>query len=149
MQSAGNYTVEAEKNRQKWRHWHNSSAAFHVCYPIFNDAMNADHMHLAIETSFDANETRRKTSSTSKLALHIFIISLFNFHCSPWLPPLLSQRSGRTIQLQKFQTTDQINNTLLWSMNKWMNKRTKWTWMNLKKWEFDTSFFNTRKKNKN
>lgn len=87
---AGNYTLEAEKNRQERRHWHNSSSSALLLLllllsfasnllPEFSTMHWRSHLFASTSTYQKKHE---KHFQHSILTLHIFIISLFNFHCS-------------------------------------------------------------------
>lgn len=112
---AENYTVEAEKNR-KQRHWHNYSSfsiaifASYICYPIFNYAMNADHIHLVFDV--DASKEARRNFQHLILTLHILS---FHYSISLFIHGLrYSHRSlAYNTNPQQFQTTDKINTTFV------------------------------------
>lgn len=140
------------------RHWHNLSA-LRVRLPNFQRCNECRSRSFEpLETSSDANETRRNFQpfEISAAYFYHFIIqfSLFTLpasvtHTEFGAYNTIGKNSEQPIKwIIRF--CDQWINR--W-MNEWMSKRTnkrtkwsevEWTWVNLKKWEFDTSSFNTK-----
>lgn len=123
------YSRSKKKIRQS-DNWHNFSLSLHASYLIWYNAMNADHVHL-----FDVDAKKKKLPAVYGISAAFFYHFIIQFHCytAVTLTYLVQCKHKPSKQPIKYICDQWINE---W-MN-WIELNLNWTWMNLKKWEFDT-----------